>query len=404
MLHDDLIRHIVSFVSQEAIIVLYGSFAQHFYRSRIETGDYDWACALQFPFARVRALMWLVDAGHLPDGTYVLDSVSAHGNTVLMKKFLALFQTFSFDWRHLYTEHAIDNASAHGQLHMLDWWAFVCSRLQYPFRYSHSAIDQASINGHVSILRWWEEYNQRYTQLHIRFTKAAMDRTRSRPVLDWWLHMHTQYGVELKYSTRFLDRCDNVALMEWWLQAYVAHGVRMKYKMKSINYASASGNMALLNWWFNRASMYRVPLKYSEEAVDWASENGHVEVLDWWLNQWEQHRDRMKYSSNAIDLASARGHLPVLQWWYARHGEGRVLFKRTHEAVDQASFRGHLHILDWWLQLHRKHKVPFLYTSWAIEYALDQPDILQWWAYTCDANCFELRRINWNAYTGLGPY
>lgn len=395
-----VIQHISEFISVETVVYLFPLRAFKILAADPTRYTYEWACQITEPLVRNRILLFLLDKRRLlPDNCYLMDFCSRVGNTFLLERILnRLLEERELKWSLWYSHRCVDWPSKFGHVHILEWWRSTCERLRIPFRYSQASLDLASNYGQLNVLDWWEKVQQHSQRILFKYTKDAIDRASSPHVLDWWLRMHQLYGIELKYSTRSIDYCKDTQILDWWLSVYLTYGIKMKYKMTSINSASANGDKAILNWWFLRTPLTQVALKYSEHAIDSASAHGHLDILEWWLNQWEDHRFTLRYSTGAIDLASENGHLNVLEWWFARHLEGRVQFKRTINAVNQASRNGHVHILDWWILLYKRHKIPFLYDSWAIEWALDNPNVMHWWVQACSKFSLAMEPIRWNRF------
>lgn len=397
----DLIQHIVEFHSLEALLYLFPQVAFKIIDQQPARYTYTWACNLNDP-VRIRVLLHFVKLERLPENAYFIDHCSQKGNIPLLQYMFRLFQSQAeMSWNHWYSHRAVDWASQFGCVHVLDWWIEICHQLHIPFRFSQHALDCASRYGQLRVLDWWKKQYLRNRSLHLNYTKDAVDNAHSPEVLDWWFEMYSKYDVDLRYSTRSIDRCKDTRILDWWLNAYLTYGLRLKYKMTSINSASANGETYLLDWWVSRTPLTSVPLKYSEHTMDAASANGHVHILDWWLTQWEEHQYTLRYTAGAIDLASENGHVKVLEWWLARSQEGRVLFKRTIQAVNQASRNGHIPVLDWWIHVYKRYRIPFLYDSWAIEWALDNPRVMQWWSSTCSKHSLVLQPIQWNRYRSL---
>jgi hypothetical protein len=395
----ELLQCVAEFISVEVLVYLFPQKGFKTLDDNPEKYNYQWACTIPESRIRNRVLLYFLRSTRVPDSPLLVDHCSEKNNIYLLNRTFALFQTQSVPrWTCWYSHRSVDLASANGWDNVLSWWIDTCRQFGISFRYSHIALDRASINGQLNVLEWWKTNT---TPLRLLYTKDAMDFAHSSQVLDWWLKMHLDEGIELRYSSRSIDHATHIRILEWWLAVYRSYGIRLKYKVTSIHNASAQGNVQILDWWFNRTPLTIVPLKYSEVAVDLASANGHLHVLNWWLTQWEERNCQMRYSSNAIDLASENGHLNILEWWFARSQEGRVLFKRTVQAINQASRNGHLHILDWWLLLYTRFKIPFLYDSWAIEWALHDRRTMHWWAQTCSKYSFSMDPIEWNRYRQL---
>lgn len=393
----DIIYNIIDFISFELFIYLFPEMSKRRYNPLIHT--YEWATLTPSTTLRYRIWLWLIDLEHIPKSSFAVNIICHSGKTYILQKLV--FMLCENDKPLLYSENAIDWASAYGRLSTLEWFVTHLELFGLEIKYTHKAIDHASRNGYVHILDWWK-YKYAESGLKLKYTKFAIDKTFSVQCLEWWAQVHQKYGLELKYSAKCIDTCRDTQMLDWWVHALVDYDIRLKYSVNAITESSAEGNIDILHWWFNRSTFKQtyLTLKYNELAIDKASANGHVHALDWWLKNWLEDRIPMKYTNLAIDTASKNGHVHILDWWFKHKQKGHVLFKRTAQAINEASLNGHVHVLDWWLGLYSKYNIPMIYSLTAIEGVLNRPHMIRWWFQTTQKypSLFPEHQYNWNVY------
>ncbi|KAI9323966.1 hypothetical protein DFJ73DRAFT_634563, partial [Zopfochytrium polystomum] len=174
---------------------------------------------------------------------YALDVASARNDVPLLRLLAAHFKeneerTHKAS-RH-YTDAAMDRASEHGHVDVLDWWK---DRSGLALRYS-LPMDAASAGGHVAVLRWWKD-----SGLPVKLV-APMDVASTGghvEVLRWW----KDSGLKVKYTDWAVDSASaggHVAVLQWWKDS----GYRMKYTARALDGAlrnPGSTAAAALEWW-----------------------------------------------------------------------------------------------------------------------------------------------------------
>ncbi|ORZ34352.1 hypothetical protein BCR44DRAFT_45256 [Catenaria anguillulae PL171] len=224
----------------------------------------------------------------------------------------------------MYSEHALNAASADNRVHVLDWWLKLHRQDPelYPLLYSESALDSASWNGHVQ-------------------------------VLDWWLDS----GLELRFSW--------AALAD----------------------ASEAGRVYVLDWWLRAEKEGKLKRDCSSRVLDRASFGNHVSVLDWWVDKGELPSLIGKYSDQAIAVAASRGHVDVLKWWKAKSDAGVFppTAWAAEKVARSASSRLKMKVLDWMLEegvltdAVKKDLVRKLSFADGAEFNEWKPEVREWW-------------------------
>ncbi|KAJ1567788.1 hypothetical protein HK096_008659 [Nowakowskiella sp. JEL0078] len=259
------------------------------------------------------------------------------------------------DYEHL----SLDGASKLPEpqaLHLLSKWSVLLANSSTPrtsFIYSNKAMDIASATNKLEILKWWCN-----SGLSLRYTSDAIDFASNAAhirILNWWRLSELQ----LKYSPDAINKVakleypnavtDIIATLEWWRNSKLD----MKFDSSAMDFASGFGHVAVLQWWkdnYNILSGIKDYVYFSQESMRYASRRGHVEVLEWWkgvINEWcPNHESKFLdyfYDHQAIDNAAWRGNTDVLEWWLK---SGLPLEYRY--ALDKANEYGHAHVLEWW--------------------------------------------------------
>jgi|694.fasta_scaffold118902_2 hypothetical protein len=161
-----------------------------------------------------------------------------------------------------YKKTCINQASAIGNVELLNWWLQTSSRHFFiALKYDHSAIDLASQNGHLHVLEWWMKQHINKTGFFFTFTHVAIDTASQNG------HLH---------------------VLEWWLKQYQRGFCNLKRTVHAVNMASRNGHIHILEWWLHLHLKHKIPLLYNLSALECALD--HSETLSWWLKTTTRHR------------------------------------------------------------------------------------------------------------------
>jgi hypothetical protein len=397
-LDHNIVRNIIQFISFEALITCYPKHAHKLFNPMLY--DYVWVNSIPDEHTRKKCFLWFIQNNKVPTDSFAVDILCKYGYIGLLQKMVDMILKHMdlLFFHRFYSHRSLDWASYYNHIHILDWWYEMHLKTLCELKYTEVSIDAASSKGHIRILKWWKALYLK-DMIRLKYSKDAIDRSYSIEVLRWWFNLHHTYGVELKYSARHLDQCNDPIIFDFWFEMNNIYdqAFPMKYTKWCINNASANGRVGVLDWW--RDHRHKLKMKYSEHAIDQASEYGRIEVLNWWKN----HKDifPLYYTCAAIDLASAQGHVHILEWWLCNHKLSGLEFKRTEKAINYASRNGKIKVLEWWLNAYRFSKIPFLYDKWAIEWAIDDKELMDWWLKTCKRFNFNFETLDWGRYTSL---
>lgn len=138
----------------------------------------------------------------------------------------------------VYGDECIDEACRHGQLDVLEWWwqntlphhlppsprlssSSLISSSPSPasaplfMLYTEAALENASARGHLHLLRWWKQSG---LPLRVGRVMDLASKTGHTDVLEWWLRS----GIEVKYDNGTLEhasRSGRVDVLSWWLHS-----------------------------------------------------------------------------------------------------------------------------------------------------------------------------------------
>ncbi|GAA5967579.1 hypothetical protein JCM8115_006991 [Rhodotorula mucilaginosa] len=197
---------------------------------------------------------------------------------------------------------AIDEASRHGQVEMLDFWL----NSGLPLHYSDAALLSATFMGQVEALEWWKKSG---LPLKIGNVLDFASMGGSTVCLDWWKNS----GLPVRYSKAALytlSKTGNLSLLDWWLHS----GYTLSYDKEVLVIATRFGHVAVLEWWASRAAAGLLSdndLEFRffeiEEALEDSVANKE-ETQRWWerrgydtamgANQWMRLRNLNERSSS----------------------------------------------------------------------------------------------------------
>lgn len=140
------------------------------------------------------------------------------------------------------TEVAMDDASRHGHIEVLDFWR-AAGR---PLLYSESALASATFNRQLDVLDWWKA-----SGLDLKVGKVLDFASMSNytACLQWW----SESGLHERYPHKWYSR---IALYEPSLRGYTS----------------------ILDWWLASG----LPLDFGPDVLVGATKHGRRNSLDWW--------------------------------------------------------------------------------------------------------------------------
>ncbi|GAA5983694.1 hypothetical protein JCM10908_000383 [Rhodotorula pacifica] len=171
---------------------------------------------------------------------------------------------------------AIDEASRHGQVEMLDFWL----NSGLPLHYSDAALLSATFMGQVGALEWWKK-----SGLPLKIGN----------VLDF---------ASMEGSTVCLD---------WWKNS----GLPVKYSKAALYTLSKTGNLELLDWWLHKSGY---TLSYDKEVLVIATRFGHVQVLEWWATSGLSDNLEFRFFEIEEALEDSVANKEETQKWWERRG------------------------------------------------------------------------------------
>ncbi|GAA6006770.1 hypothetical protein JCM10207_009091 [Rhodosporidiobolus poonsookiae] len=199
-------------------------------------------------------------------------------------------------------------ASAWGRRDVLVWAKESAFRLRPDAATTAEAIDEASRHGQVEMLDFWLE-----SGLPLHYSEAALDSAtikRQLGTLEWWKNS----GLPLKIGNvlDFASMEGSTVCLDWWSSS----GLPCRYTKAALAALSKQGNHLLLTWWLHS----RFPLTYDKEVLAIATRYGRVEVLEWWATSGQDVEFRFFDIEEALEdcVASEQAKEAVLRWWERR--------------------------------------------------------------------------------------
>ncbi|GAA5908853.1 hypothetical protein JCM6882_005468 [Rhodosporidiobolus microsporus] len=200
-------------------------------------------------------------------------------------------------------------ASAWGRGQVLKWAKEGRFRLKPDAKTTAEAIDEASRHGQVEMLDFWLE-----SGLPLHYSEAALDSAtikRQLGTLEWWKNS----GLPLKIGNvlDFASMEGSTVCLDWWSRS----GLPCRYSKAALYTLSKSGNVASLQWWASS----RFPLAYDKEVLAIATRFGRVDVLEWWATLSDLDVEfRFFDIEEALEdcVADEGAKERVLRWWEER--------------------------------------------------------------------------------------
>jgi hypothetical protein len=193
-------------------------------------------------------------------------------------------------------------ASAWGRLCVLEW----AHKHNFGFDVViPDAMDEASRHGHVEVLQWWIRSGRPLEYSENALSSATVKRQLA--VLEWWRNS----GLPLKIGNvlDFASMEGSTTCLDWWSKS----GLPCKYTTAALYFLSLRGNIPLLNWW--RASRFQ--LSYDRSVLVGATKHGRLESLEWWLESGFPLTYNFFEIEEALEDAKD-GKEEVREWWSKR--------------------------------------------------------------------------------------
>lgn len=122
-----------------------------------------------------------------------------------------------FSKEHKYGPEAVDGASTHGHVEVLDWW---WRQSGLPLRYTETSLEQASARGHIAVLEWWQNAALQDESIVLRPGRALLWAAQiGRPeVLQWWYASRITVGYKNDVA-HTACRYGHAGVLEVWRRA-----------------------------------------------------------------------------------------------------------------------------------------------------------------------------------------
>jgi hypothetical protein len=196
----------------------------------------------------------------------------------------------------IYTKVAMNEATRHGQLIMLECWKNSGLKLIY----SSMGLDGVSSNNHAyDTIKWWIE-----SGLKLEYTDLTMNWLASEgnfPAIELWFNYCFWHSC-LEYSSSSVESCcimGNLKSLKWWLDKKISHEVEFKLG-KGVDYAAENNRIDILNWLKAKANEGHFQFKFTEKAIDMESTCGSINALNWFVVNFPNN---LIYTEKALEGA-----------------------------------------------------------------------------------------------------
>lgn len=211
------------------------------------------------------------------------------------------------------------------RLEILDWWLTSPSFLEK--QYDSEAIDVASKHGYVHVLQWW-----RRSGLALKYTNAALEQASAKghiDVLEWWrdaYHSSQSPVEELKPGKSILAAAQygQLSAIRWWVDS----GLRFAHEEQVCKQASRYGQVGVLELW--RELKGDDKITFDVAILTEPTLYSHLGVLDWWVGYAHgelpgmegRRAKKVEYRMMDIEeaLEDASGDQTGIRRWWAEHG------------------------------------------------------------------------------------
>ncbi|KAJ3359345.1 hypothetical protein GGF32_009468 [Allomyces javanicus] len=284
----------------------------------------------------------------------------------------------------LYTAAALGNASRQARTNVLEWWKQSGLPLKIdvlewtvhaglPIRQNNDAMDVASAHGHIDVLEWWCDAIERGIVHKLPFQEPLpkASTTNQVEVLNWWWRKFgcVPSSKDRDHGVVVASRSGHLAALRWWLADKKRWGGGNVPTMNmALNTALYKNNVAILDRW------KRLVVESHAADAEHSALPNSVPPPSWWADCGFLFPSTICPILADFTNTSRGSAVDAMRWW-ATH---KLPFLHSPEAMDCASLYGHVAVLDWWL---RESGVETLYTAAALDFASRQvlTNVLEWW-------------------------
>jgi hypothetical protein len=241
--------------------------------------------------------------------THVLSYIEANlphifkcfdGKTIPTKASAYYGRTAILDWwarspsflEKQYDVEALNHASGHGFVHVLEWWR----RSGLPLKYDEQAFEMASAKGHVHVLEWWREAAMQDPSVVLKPGRS--------------LSAAAQWG--------------QLAVMRWWEES----GITVGHQDAVCKMASRWGQVKVLDLW--RQLRGDDKLQFDNQILIDPTFHAHIPVLEWWRRYAHgelpgmrgRKGNKVEYKTMDIEeaLEDSLGDQTKVRRWWAENG------------------------------------------------------------------------------------
>ncbi|KAI5477960.1 hypothetical protein MNV49_005752 [Pseudohyphozyma bogoriensis] len=167
---------------------------------------------------------------------------------------------------------AMDDASRHGQVEVLEFW----KKSGLPLHYSEHSLSSATVKAEIGSLEWWKRSGLPLKIYNV-LDFASMEGTTK--TLDWW----SQSGLPAPYSKAalyHLSRTGNVPLLDWWKSSRFS----LLYDKEVLIIATRHSRTSVLSWWKESGLDIEYRFFDIEEALEDSVGDGEEKerTQEWW--------------------------------------------------------------------------------------------------------------------------
>jgi len=191
-----------------------------------------------------------------------------------------------------YGVEALNHASGHGFVHVLEWWR----RSGLPLKYDEQAFETASAKGHVHVLEWWREAGMQDPAVVLKPGRSLL--------------AAAQWG--------------QLAVVRWWEES----GAPVGHQDAVCKMASRWGQVKVLDLW--RQLRGDEKLLFDNQILIEATYHAHIPVLEWWrkfahgelpgMNGPKGNRVEYKTMDVEEALEDSLGDQTRVRRWWAENG------------------------------------------------------------------------------------
>lgn len=179
----------------------------------------------------------------------------------------------------MYTNADMQIAITENRLDLMNWWIQSGLELKYP----ENLADWAST---TEMLDWMYSHHS-IGLFKFEYTSYAIDWKVDKDLLNWWFQKHITDNLPLLYTNTIIDYLlhdhieNDIEILDMWLHMHVNYGIELRYTELRPALIFTPNIIDKFDWWYRANQMYQVPFPRHDNLVMNVIDRKNKAVIEW---------------------------------------------------------------------------------------------------------------------------